>query len=138
MITFLDWLRDFKFAKRITQKQLSAMLQYSASYMSCIENNKRRVPSDFVEKITAMFQLTQEDSMTLRNLVLKHNAEFEMMNGGNIDESIQEIISWIVQLGAHVKNNVSMDFLQSLKVQITQALEKILESINLNYTESML
>jgi transcriptional regulator with XRE-family HTH domain len=51
-------------------KHMSDRLNISPAYLSAIENGRREIPSDFIEKIVAEYNLEKEEEIKLHNVAI--------------------------------------------------------------------
>lgn len=52
-----------------SMRSMAEKLDLSVSYLSAIENGKRNIPSNFEEKVTNKYELSDKDKENLRNAI---------------------------------------------------------------------
>lgn len=60
----------FRHRKKWSQEKLADMLNSSASYISQIENAKRNVTTDFLDKLSSVFQIEPHELLINRDFIL--------------------------------------------------------------------
>ena len=65
-------MRKYRIDYTYTLGKLADKLSISTSYVSAIENGKRSVPAEILNKLVVLFKLSKEDEVEFRELATEH------------------------------------------------------------------
>jgi transcriptional regulator with XRE-family HTH domain len=71
-------------------KNMADKMEMSSAYLSAIELGKRRVPDDFIEKLTKAYQLNQLQVNEINNALNEHEGKIEIVLN-NVDSEKKEM-----------------------------------------------
>lgn len=111
MITaFGKFLRNLRMDRGEILKEMAEKLQVTSSFLSSVENGKKKIPANWVEKISLLYSLSNKDRMNLQRAYYETNQCIEIglseMNGLRKDVAFSF---------ARKLNNFSNDELEKLK-----------------------
>lgn len=101
-------LRIIRVIYGMTAAEMAKKLEMSPAYLSAIENGKRSVPDNFLEKAESNLGLDYEDKKSLRIATLKAR-KFLKINLENMEQAQKEMLYMFVQ------GNLDVSTIQELK-----------------------
>ena len=82
-------LRKIRIDKQILLKNMADALKVSSAYLSAVENGKRRIPQDWVEKISEEYTLDGEQKAELSKAADNSMLDVKI----SLDEELTKIMS---------------------------------------------
>lgn len=72
------YLRRLRLANEELLKDMAGKLGVSSAFLSAVENGKKKVPNNWVEKITSLYQISPEEIEGLKNAILESSEILEL------------------------------------------------------------
>ena len=112
--SFGEFVRILRIKHREVMGDMAKMLGTSTAFLSAVENGKKNVPADWINKITAHYNLTIEEQSALAEAIEESKVQYK-----------------IIPKNAGVeKRRVAMQFARSFDKMDDETAEKILELLN--------
>lgn len=124
--TFAEWLSLFCLTHNTTAAQIADKIGLSKSMMSLIKQDKRPIPSFFVDCIIEQYKLKRDEAEELLNIVSKHRKTiYQYPNNRNTHSLTKVSFSqpWtkeFMSLAAKVVNKLDMEDIEHLMEEMTR------------------
>ncbi len=79
---FGEFVRILRIRHHEVMGDMAAKLDVKLPFLSAVENGKKNVPSDWVDKLTALYSLTAEERSELETAIQESRTQFKL-NIGN-------------------------------------------------------
>jgi transcriptional regulator with XRE-family HTH domain len=91
MSPFANWLREFRKARGLKQKDLAEQMGYEQSYVSSLEVGIKGPPTqEFVEKLTNAFRLSEDEAEQIRASAVE--SERKLTIPADADEQVYRLV----------------------------------------------
>lgn len=80
-------LKKLRIDHGMSLADLGSHLGVSAAFLSGVENGKKRVPDDFYESLSKVFEEVRQDSLKFETLINHARAEVVIPVGGDIQDA---------------------------------------------------
>lgn len=107
-------LKEIRIHNKELLKDMAKKLDFSATFLSAVENGKRKVPKDFYDKILSNYDLSEEEKLGLEAAISIANKKVD------IDLSDKDIS----------KQNLAISFARSFNDMDDDMVEMLQEVIN--------
>lgn len=97
---FGKFLRNFRMDNGERLKTMAEKLQVAPSFLSAVENGKKPMPSNWVEKISSEYNLSREQRTELQNSVCKTNGQVTIDITDLSEDNVELAFSFAQRLGS--------------------------------------
>ncbi len=111
---FGEFMRILRIRKNILMKDTADALNVKTPFLSAVENGKKKIPSDWYEKISTIYDLSYEDKKEL-SIAIEESADMIKINLLNCDNS---------------QKNLAFQFQRSFSNLDEETTKKIIELLN--------
>jgi HTH-type transcriptional regulator, competence development regulator len=78
---FGEFVRILRIKAHEVMGDMAAMLGTSVPFLSAVENGKKNVPAEWIEKIVLHYQLNDEEALALREAVEESKLQYKITAG---------------------------------------------------------
>lgn len=91
---FKSYMEVLRINNNESLRQMAKRLQISATFLSAIENNKKKIPTNFLNKICSIYNLNRKDNFLLKNLIILNNIQIELNDINIFNDFIYFILNY--------------------------------------------
>jgi HTH-type transcriptional regulator, competence development regulator len=95
-------------------KNMADKMEMSSAYLSAIELGKRKVPDDFIEKLTKAYQLNQLQVNEINNALNEHEGKIEIILN-NVDPEKKEMAMIFARTFENMGSEKAKQIIEMLK-----------------------
>jgi transcriptional regulator with XRE-family HTH domain len=97
-------------------KNMADKMEMSSAYLSAIELGKRKVPDDFIKKLTKAYQLNQLQVNEINNALNEHEGKIEIILN-NVDPEKKEMAMIFARTFENMGSEKAKQIIEMLKMK---------------------
>lgn len=72
------YLRKLRLTNEELLKDMAKKLEVSSAFLSAVENGKKKVPDNWLEKISSLYSINSDEQTELKNAILESSSVLEL------------------------------------------------------------